>query len=145
METIKTVKDMLRAKGQEVWSVKPDDTVLDALDLMAERDIGAVLVLDGGKVVGILSERDYARDVARKGKASTGMQVRDLMTTQVVFVGPQQTIEDCMALMTAKHFRHLPVMEDEKAVGMLSIGDVVRTVISEQEFLIDQLVKYIKS
>jgi CBS domain-containing protein len=145
METIKTVGDVLRKKGSEVCTVKPDDTVFNTLKLMAERDVGAVLVLDGGRTVGIFSERDYARQVILKGKASKDTPVREIMTTKVAFVRPQQTIEECMALMTAKRFRHLPVMENGKLVGILSIGDVVKSVIAEQEFLIDQLVKYITS
>ncbi len=145
METIKTVQDVLRSKGSEVCSVKPDDTVLEALKIMAERDIGAVMVLDGAHVLGIFSERDYAREVILKGKTSKDTPVREVMTTKVAFVRPQQNIEECMALMTAKRFRHLPVMENERLVGILSIGDVVKSIISEQEFLIDQLVRYIKS
>jgi CBS domain-containing protein len=145
METIKTVGDVLRRKGNEVCTVKPDDTVFNTLKLMAERDIGAVLVLDGGRLVGILSERDYARQVVLKGKTSKDTPVRDIMTTRVAFVRPQQTIEECMALMTAKRFRHLPVMDNDKLLGILSIGDVVKAVIAEQEFLIEQLVNYIRS
>jgi CBS domain-containing protein len=145
METIKTVGDVLRRKGNEVCSVKPDDTVFNTLKLMAERDVGAVLVLDGGRTVGIFSERDYARQVILKGKTSKDTPVRDIMTTKVAFVRPQQTIEECMALMTVKRFRHLPVMDNDKLVGILSIGDVVKAVIAEQEFLIEQLVKYISS
>lgn len=145
MQTIKTVRDILRVKGSEVCSVKPNDSVLEALKLMAERDIGAVMVMDGEQAVGILSERDYARQVVLKGKTSKDTPVREIMTTKVAFVRPQQTIEECMALMTAKRFRHLPVMENDKLVGILSIGDVVKAVIAEQEFLIEQLVNYIRS
>jgi CBS domain-containing protein len=145
MQTIKTVGDVLRTKGNEVCSVKPGDSVFNTLKLMAERDVGAVLVLDGGRPVGIFSERDYARQVILKGKASKDTLVRDIMTTKVAFVRPQQTIEECMALMTAKRFRHLPVMDNDKLVGILSIGDVVKSVIAEQEFLIEQLVDYIRS
>lgn len=145
MQTTKTVRDVLRVKGNEVCSVKPNNSVLDALKLMAERDIGAVMVMDGERPVGIFSERDYARQVVLKGKTSKDTPVREVMTTKVAFVRPQQTIEECMALMTAKRFRHLPVIENNKLVGILSIGDVVKAVIAEQEFLIEQLVNYIRS
>jgi len=140
---MKTVHDLLRQKGRNVWSVTPDTTVYDALRLMAEKEIGAVLVLEGDQLVGVLSERDYARQVVLKGKTSKETPVHEIMTARVVYVRPDQTVEGCMALMTDKHVRHLPVIEGGKLVGLLSIGDVVKTVISEKQFLIEQLENYI--
>jgi CBS domain-containing protein len=139
-----TVRELLAKKGGEVWSVSPDATVYQALQLMADRNIGAVLVMDGRDLLGILSERDYARQVILKGKASRDTPVREIMTTRVVCVAPERTIEDCMALMTDKRIRHLPVLADG-VVGVLSIGDVVKAVISEKQFLIEQLESYITS
>ena len=142
---MKTVRDILKHKGTQVWSVTPDSTVYDTLKLMAEKDVGAVLVIEADQPVGIISERDYARQVILKGKASKDTRVRDVMTSRVVFVRPEQSIDECMALMTDKRFRHLPVLEDGKLVGILSIGDVVNAIISEKEFLIHQLENYISS
>ena len=142
---MKTVRDLLKQKGRDVWSVAPDSTVYDALKLMAEKNIGALLVIDAGRPVGIFSERDYARQVILKGKASKDTPVREVMTSKVVFVRPEQSIEECMALMTDKRFRHLPILEGGALVGILSIGDVVKAVISEKDFLIEQLANYISS
>lgn len=140
-----TVRELLAKKGSEVWSVSPDATVYDALQLMAARNVGAVLVLDDGDLAGILSERDYARQVILKGKASRDTPVRDIMTTSVVSVSPDRTIDDCMALMTERRIRHLPVLQSDVLLGVLSIGDVVKAVISEKEFHIEQLESYIAS
>jgi CBS domain-containing protein len=138
------VSQLLDAKGHEVWSVTPETSVYDALVLMAEKNCGALLVLDANKVMGIFSERDYARKIILKGKASKDTLVEEIMSPQVFFVRPEQTIAECMALMTAKRVRHLPVLEgDHKVAGMISIGDVVKAVISEQEFTIKQLENYI--
>ena len=142
---MKTVRDLLKQKGREVWSVAPDSTVYDALQLMADKNIGALLVIDAGRPVGIFSERDYARQVILKGKASKDTLVRDIMTSRVVFVRPDQNIEECMALMTDRRFRHLPVLDEGRLAGLLSIGDVVKAVISEKDFLIEQLANYISS
>ncbi len=142
---MKTVRDILNAKGSTVWWVSPETTVYDTLKLMAEKDIGAVLVLEGERPVGIFSERDYARQVVLKGKTSKETPVRDVMTTRVVFVRPEQNVEECMAVMTDKRIRHLPVLEGDRLVGIISIGDVVKAVISEKEFLIEQLEHYIAS
>jgi CBS domain-containing protein len=142
---MQSVRDILKKKGSEICSVNPDTSVYDALKLMAEKNIGAVLVLDAGRPVGILSERDYARQVILKGKTSRETAVREIMTSRVVFVRPQQNIEECMALMTDKRIRHLPVIEDAKVIGVVSIGDVVKAVISEKEFRITQLENYITS
>jgi CBS domain-containing protein len=137
------VNQLLDAKGHGVWSVTPETTVYDALVLMAEKNCGALVVLEEGKVVGIFSERDYARKVILKGKASKDTLVSEIMSTQVFFVRPQSSIEECMALMTDKRIRHLPVLEDGKVMGVISIGDVVKAIISEQEFTIKQLEVYI--
>lgn len=140
---MKPVRELLRIKGQETWSVSPDTPVYDALKLMAEKNVGALLVLDGDKLAGILSERDYARKVILKGKASKNTPAREIMSENVVCVTPKQSVAECMALMTDKHFRHLPVIEDDKLVGVISIGDVVKAIISEQKFVIEQLEHYI--
>lgn len=138
-----TVGDILQAKGHTVWSVSPETTVYQALELMAHKDIGALVVLEGGRLAGIFSERDYARKIILKGKASRETPVRDSMTTRVVTVGPSETVAQCMALMTHHHFRHLPVVAADELIGLISIGDVVKAVISEQAFVIEQLENYI--
>ena len=138
-----TVRDILRAKGSEIWSVSPDATVFSALELMAEKNVGALVVLHGGKLAGIFSERDYARKVILKGKASKDTSVEEIMTSEVTTVFPWQSVDECMALMTDKRVRHLPVFEEENLVGLISIGDVVKAVISEREFTIRQLENYI--
>jgi CBS domain-containing protein len=142
---MKTVRDLLKQKGRDVCSVAPDSTVYDALKVMADKNIGAVLVIEAGRPVGIFSERDYARQVILKGKSSKDTPVREIMTSKVVFVRPEQNIEECMALMTDKRFRHLPVLEEGHLAGILSIGDVVKALISEKDFLIEQLANYISS
>jgi CBS domain-containing protein len=138
-----TVRQLLRVKGHDVWSIAPDASVYDALNLMADKKVGALLVLKGEKLVGIISERDYARKVILRGKSSMETPVREIMTGEVVSVGPEQTIQECMALMTEQRFRHLPVFEEDRLIGIISIGDVVKVIISEQEFMIEQLEKYI--
>ncbi len=138
-----TVRDILRAKGPQVWRISPDATVFSALELMAEKNIGALVVLDGESLAGIFSERDYARKVILKGKASKETSVREIMTSEVTTVRPEQSVDECMALMTDKRIRHLPVFEEEKLAGLISIGDVVKAVISEREFVIKQLESYI--
>jgi CBS domain-containing protein len=141
---MKTVKHLLRTKGHDVLSVAPDTAVFEALRLMAEKNVGAVLVLESERLVGIFSERDYARKVILKGKSSKETLVREIMSSHVLYVRPEQTIENCMALMTGKRVRHLPVLDDEqRVVGVISIGDVVKDIISEQEFMIEQLQNYI--
>lgn len=140
-----TVRDILNAKGGEAWSVSPEITVFETLKLMAERNIGAVLVVDAGRPIGMFSERDYARQVILKGKASKDTPVREVMSMHVVFVRPAQKLEECMALMTDKRVRHLPVLEGERVIGVVSIGDVVKAMISEKEFIIEQLATYISS
>ena len=140
---MKTVKQLLDAKGHNVWIVAPDASVYEALKLMADKDVGALLVLEAGKLVGIISERDYARKVILKGKFSKDTPVHEIMTTRLVYVRPEQTIQECMALMTDQHIRHLPVLAGAELVGLVSIGDLVKAIISEQEFLIQNLQDYI--
>ena len=140
---MKSVKQILQDKENEVWKVTPDTTVFDALELMAEKNIGALLVLDADKLIGIFSERDYARKVILKGKASRNTHIKEIMSTKVLYVGPDQSIEECMALMTDKHIRHLPVLAGDELLGIISIGDVVKAIISEQEITIHWLEKYI--
>ena len=142
---MKSVRDLLAGKGTDVWSIAPDKTVYDALSMMADRGIGAVLVVEGARLVGILSERDYARQVILKGKASKDTPVREIMTTKLIHVTPDHTIDDCMAIMTNSRIRHLPVLTGENLVGILSIGDVVKAVISEKQSHIEQLEDYIKT
>jgi CBS domain-containing protein len=138
-----TAHDILRYKGDTVHSVRPDDTVLAALGVMAEHDVGAVVVLDGDRLAGILTERDYARKVALVGRASKDSPVSAIMTANVVCVSPSSTVEDCMELMTERRVRHLPVVEHGRVVGLVSIGDLVKATIDEQEFTINQLKSYI--
>ena len=138
-----TAKDIIRFKGHTVHAVRPDDTVLAALGVMAEHDIGAVLVVEGEQILGILSERDYARKVVLLGRASRDSPVRLIMTANVVCVAPNRTIEECMALMTERRCRHLPVVENGRVIGLVSIGDLVKAMIDEKEFTINQLKNYI--
>ena len=140
---MKTLKQLLEAKGREVYSIAPDARVFDALRLMADKSVGALIVMEGGRIAGILSERDYARKVILHGKSSHELQVRDIMTGNVITVHPGQTVEECMALMTEKRIRHLPVTEGERLIGVLSIGDLVKEVIAEQQQTIEQLESYI--
>jgi CBS domain-containing protein len=140
---MQTVADILGSKGRELWSVRPTDTVLEALRVMAEHDIGAVAVLDGDKLVGIFTERDYARKVVLIGRASRDSAVRDIMTHKVMCVAPDRPVNECMALMTEHRLRHLPVLHQKRVVGIVSIGDLVKATIEEQEFTITQLQSYV--
>jgi CBS domain-containing protein len=140
---MKTVKDILKAKKSEVWSISPTATVFEALKLMGEKEIGALVVMEKGEAVGIVSERDYARKVILKGKSSKDALVQEIMTSHMFSVKPENTVEECMVLITAKRIRHLPVFDKNKFVGLISIGDVVKSIISEQEKLIEQLSDYI--
>ena len=140
---MKKVRDILEVKGLDVWSIGPDASVFDALKLMAEKDVGALVVLEGGNLAGIISERDYARKVVLHGRASPTTQVKEIMTTGVVCVDPEQNVDECMALVTERRIRHLPVMEGGKLIGVISIGDLVKSIITEQQFIIEQLERYI--
>jgi len=140
---MKMVQHILDRKGNDIWTIMPHATVFEALKLMAEKEIGALLVLDKEKVVGIISERDYARKVVLKGKSSKDAPVRDIMSEKVIYVNPSTSVEDCMVLMINKRIRHLPVFENEHLIGLVSIGDVVREIIDEKEVVIDELVRYI--
>jgi len=140
---MKTVEQLLEGKPGGIISIAPNASVLDALKLLAEKNVGAILVMEGQRLAGILSERDYARKVALKGKSSSDTPVSEVMTKSVICVGLKHTNEDCMGLMTQKHIRHLPVVDGERVLGMLSIGDLVKDLISEQQFIISQLESYI--
>jgi CBS domain-containing protein len=140
---MQTVQQILRAKHGSLLSISPDADVFDALATMARHEVGALAVLDGGRLVGMFSERDYARKVILQGKRSRDTRVSAIMTTRVLTVRPENTVQDCMALMTDKRIRHLPVIEGETVIGMVSIGDVVKALLSQQEFVIEQLQHYI--
>lgn len=140
---IDTVRSILKVKGTTVWSVSPDTTVYDALALMADRSVGALIVLAQGRVAGVFSERDYARKVALKGRSSHDTLVRDIMTSPVVTVTPDHTVEECMRIMTHHRIRHLPVLDGERLAGAVSIGDLVNSIISAQAETIHQLSNYI--
>lgn len=140
---MKLANDILESKGNDIWSIDPDESVYDALKLMADKRIGAVLVMREGKLRGILTERDYARKVALEGRTSRESRVRDLMTRRVLCAAPDRTIEECLALMTDKRARHLPIVDHKQVVGMISIGDAVKAVIAEQQFEIERLQQYV--
>jgi CBS domain-containing protein len=142
---MKTVSQLLQGKSRTLCTISPDARVYDALKLMADKDIGALLVVRDDKLAGILSERDYARKVILQGKSSHDMLVKEIMTERVICVQPGNTVDECMALMTDKRIRHLPVIENDKLLGVLSIGDLVKETISEQKFMIQQLESYIHS
>jgi len=138
-----TIAQLLNAKGDQIWSVEPKATIFEALEIMSEKEIGALLVMEDGKLKGIFSERDYARKVILKGKSSKETPVGELMTKKVFYIDSQKTINDCMAMMTAKRIRHVPVIEDNQVMGIVTIGDVVNQIISEQEVTINHLENYI--
>ena len=140
---MKTVRDILKVKGTEVWCVAPDATVFEALKRMAEKEVGALVVTEGTQVVGLISEREYARKIVLQGRTSPTTRVDEIMITPVVYTHLDQPIEECMALMTEKRTRHLPVIEAGKLAGMISIGDLVKAIIADQRFMIEQLVRYI--
>jgi len=143
---MKTAKEILKNKNKEIWSIAPDNTVFEALKVMGEKEIGALMVMDQkSKVYGIISERDYARKIILKGKTSAETKVSEIMTPmdKMFTVKPETSVEDCMVLITAKRIRHVPVFEDDKFVGLISIGDVVKSIISEKDMLIEHLSNYI--
>lgn len=137
------VDEILEAKGRDVWAVGPEATAYEALEVMAAKDVGALMVVEGGRPAGIFSERDYARKVILKGRSSKDTPVRDLMTRELVFVGPRSSVNECMALMTEKRARHLPVVENGRLIGVISIGDIVKEIIANQDFKIREMEKYI--
>ena len=138
-----TVKHVLDQKGHHVHFIHPDASVFDALKMMAENNIGSLVVLEDGKLIGVITERLYAREIVLKGRTSPGTRVRDIMSTKVIYTRPDQSVEECMAVMTAKAVRHLPVLEGGRLVGIVSIGDMVKSVISDQKFIIEQLEHFI--
>jgi CBS domain-containing protein len=142
-EAMRTVRQLLEAKGRDIWTISPDNSVYEALKLMADKNIGALVVMDGNRMVGIFSERDYARKVILQGKFSRDISVSEIMTHEVYSVTPEHTIKECMAVMTRGRFRHLPVLVGEQVVGVVSIGDVVKALLSEQDFMISQLENFI--
>jgi CBS domain-containing protein len=139
-----TIRQLLREKGHKICSVGPESTVYDAVRKMADEDIGSLVVMEGGKIVGIITERHYARNVVLKGRTSPATRVRDVMENKVLYAQPDQSVEECMAIMTDKRVRHLPVIEQGKEIGLVSIGDLVKSIISDQKFTIDQLEHFIR-
>ena len=139
-----TVQQLLEDKGHDVWSIHPDISVFDAIQLMASKDVGALVVVEDDRPVGIFTERHYARNVILKGKSSPKTRTRDIMTTDVICARPEQTVEQCMAVMTDKRVRHLPVLDQKRLVGIVSIGDLVKSIIADQNFAIEQLEHYIR-
>jgi CBS domain-containing protein len=142
---MKTVRDILKVKGQAVWCVEMGSTVFDALGRMAEKEVGALVVMDGARLAGIISERDYARKIILLGRTSPNTLVEEIMTSHVAYTHLEQSIEECMAIMTDKRIRHLPVIDEGKLVGIISIGDLVKSIIADQQFIIEQLERYITS
>jgi CBS domain-containing protein len=140
-----TVRNLLEKKGNEVYSVGPDSTVYDALEELEERNLGGLVVVENGKLIGVFTERDYARKVILKGRSSKETFVKDIMSNRPIFVNPDNTIDECMQLMSNKLIRHLPVMESDKLIGVISIGDIIRYIISEKDFIIENLEHYIVS
>ena len=140
---MKTIRLLLKQKNKETWSLNPTTKVFEALQIMAQKDIGAMPVMEGSKLVGIFSERDYARKVILKGKASKNIPVREVMTTELVVISPDQTVDQALECMTEKHIRHLPVLQGNKLIGFISIGDLVKSIIDEQKVVIDKLEQHI--
>jgi CBS domain-containing protein len=140
---VQTALEILRYKGDEVWSIQSERTVFDAIQMMADKRIGALLVIDDDKLLGIFTERDYARKVALEGRSSSESLVRDIMSHKVLCARPEQTVQECMALMSDKRARHLPIVDHKKVIGIVSIGDLVKSIIAEQKFEIERLQYYI--
>lgn len=137
------VKQILQGKGHDVWAIGPEASVFDAIEMMADKEVGALVVTQADKLVGVVTERDYARKVVLQGRSSKGTKIRDIMTSRVAYARPDQSVEDCMAMMTDKRIRHLPVMDGDKLLGIISIGDLVKAIIEEQQHVIAQLEQYI--
>jgi len=140
-----TIKQILDTKGYAIWSIHPRESVFAAIQQMAEKEVGALVVLEGDAVVGIISERDYARKVTLKGRSDRETAVRDIMTPHVICVRLEQSLEECMTIVTERRIRHLPVLDSGRLIGIISIGDLVKTIIAEQQFIIEQLEHYISS
>ena len=138
-----TARDILIRKGNEIWAIEPQESILQAIEKMATKEVGALLVMQADKLVGIITERDYARKVALEGRSSRDSEVRDIMSTNVLCARPEQTVQECMALMSDKRARHLPVVEQNKVIGLISIGDLVMSIINEQQHEIENLQYYI--
>ncbi len=138
-----TVKQLLQGKGHDIWSVGPEASVYDAIVMMADKDVGALVVMEGDSLVGVFSERDYARKIALKGRSSRDTKTKEIMTSRVAYVRPEQSVQECMALMTEKRIRHLPVVDGGQVLGIISIGDLVKSIIEEQQHVIEQLEQYI--
>jgi CBS domain-containing protein len=140
---MRTIEQLLQAKGSDIWSISPQATAYNALQIMAEKNVGALLVMEKEKLMGIFSERDYARKVILKEKSSKNTSVGELMTREVIYINADSTLEESMALMTSRHIRHLPVLKNNRLIGIVTLGDVVRQIISDQKFAIRELEKYI--
>lgn len=138
-----SVKQVLEEKGHDIWSIAPDATVYEAIEMMADKEIGALVVMEEDSLVGVVSERDYARKVVLEGRSSKKTRIRDIMTSRVAYAKPEQSVEECMAMMTEKRVRHLPVMDGERVLGLISIGDLVKSIIEEQKLTIRHLEQYI--
>jgi len=143
MKIYDTIRDILKKKGHEVWSITPESTVYRAIEVMADKHVGALVVIDGDKVVGIISERDYARRVILSGRSSKETRVEEIMASPVIFVEPNHAVDECMRIMTNNHIRHLPVIQQEKVIGIVSIGDLVNWIISAQDHTIRLLENYV--
>jgi CBS domain-containing protein len=141
---MKFVKDVLNEKGHEIWSIGPDASVFDAIEMMAQKEVGALLVLDAGELIGIISERDYTRKVILKGKSSREIKIRTIMTSPVICADTEQDVKECMALMTSKKIRHLPILENNQLAGMVSLGDLVQSIIAEQNSKIRDFESYFR-
>ena len=140
---MKRIQTLLKKKGYDVWSIAPDASVYDAIHLMAEKAVGALIVMDGSKLVGVISERDYARKIILEGRSSENTKISEIMSSEVITTGPDNRIEECMAIMTERRIRHLPVLDGNEVLGVISLGDLVKYIIAEQQFVIEQMERYI--
>ncbi len=140
---MKRIQTLLKKKGYDVWSIAPDASVYDAIHLMAEKAVGALIVMDGPNLVGVISERDYARKIILEGRSSENTKISEIMSSEVITVGPDNKIEECMAMMTERRIRHLPVLDGDEVLGVISLGDLVKYIIAEQQFVIEQMERYI--